>query len=155
MKRCSICKKDSSDTEFGKDFRRCKGCNNKRMRERYLKDPKKIIEYSMRYYRANKEACIARNKKNESALKDAVFMRYGGYLCKCCGETIKEFLTIDHINGGGTKHRKLIGGGGRFHYRWIRNNGYPEGFRVLCINCNFGRSRNKEGICPHEIKKAQ
>jgi len=72
---------------------------------------------------------------------------YGGSVCACCGETDIRFLTIDHVDGDGAQHRKLIGGGGNT-YKWLRQNGYPSGFQVLCYNCNMGRYRNG-GICPH------
>jgi hypothetical protein len=79
------------------------------------------------------------------ALKSAVFAAYGGARCACCGEDTFEFLSIDHINGGGTRHLKEISGG---LYYWLREHGYPQGFQVLCFNCNFGKARNK-GVCPH------
>lgn len=56
---------------------------------------------------------------------------------------------IDHVNGGGNAHRRSIGGTTactvRF-YRWLEVNNYPEGFQVLCHNCNFAKSH---GGCPH------
>lgn len=36
--------------------------------------------------------------------------------------------------GGGSKHRKEIGVAST--YSWLKKNKYPEGFRVLCWNCN-------------------
>jgi len=36
-------------------------------------------------------------------------------------------------------------------YRWLKQNNFPEGFRVLCINCNF--SLGIYGYCPHEKQK--
>lgn len=69
--------------------------------------------------------------------------------CSCCGELNEEFLTIDHINGGGNKHRKSLGLiGGRRFYQWLKKNGYPSGYRVLCFNCNmaFGLFN----YCPHQ-----
>jgi hypothetical protein len=41
-------------------------------------------------------------------------------------------LTIDHINGGGNKHRKEIGTTNMYAY--LRKYGYPEGYQVLCMN---------------------
>lgn len=81
--------------------------------------------------------------------KRAIFEHYGGNppKCACCGETTLEFLTIDHVNGGGNKHRKEIGGGGNF-YRWLVKNDFPEGFQVLCMNCNW--AKGKYGECPHQ-----
>lgn len=74
-------------------------------------------------------------------------------MCACCGAKQVEFLTIDHIHGGGAKHRRSLGGGSLSGgasklYSWLRRNGFPEGYRVLCQNCNF--SRGVFGYCPHE-----
>lgn len=76
---------------------------------------------------------------------------YGGDTpsCECCNEQRYEFLTIDHINGGGGKHRKELGDRGQSVYAWIISNNFPEGFRVLCMNCNF--SNGIYGYCPHVI----
>jgi len=92
----------------------------------------------------------ARTRRRYAEIKDEVFIAYGGYQCVCCGEKEKAFLTIDHINGGGHKHRKEIGFG-RVYY-WLRDNGYPEGFQVLCMNCQWGK-KNCNGICPHQRSK--
>jgi hypothetical protein len=70
--------------------------------------------------------------------------------CECCGESIKEFLTIDHPNGGGRQEFLEYGSSKEF-YRHLVQAGFPSGYRVLCINCNFGRNRNN-GICPHEAQ---
>jgi hypothetical protein len=32
--------------------------------------------------------------------------------------------------------------------RWLRKNGFPKGFRVLCHNCNFAHGHY--GYCPHK-----
>jgi hypothetical protein len=81
-------------------------------------------------------------------LRDLVFSKYGGYRCSCCGETEVMFLEIDHINGGGNKHRKETN---YSVYQWIKNNNFPFGFQVLCHNCNKGKYRNG-GVCPHKEK---
>jgi len=62
------------------------------------------------------------------------------------------FLTLGHINGGGTRHRRKLGSGSTILFDWLRNRGYPPGFQVLCSNCNHGRHRNGGG-CPHQIKQ--
>jgi hypothetical protein len=60
-----------------------------------------------------------------------------------------EFLAIDHIGGGGTKHRKSFGRGSSL-YRWLEKSGLPGGFRVLCHNCNM--AIGFYGYCPHKTK---
>lgn len=67
--------------------------------------------------------------------------------CACCGESTLAFLAIDHVNGGGWKQYKELGVGG--FWSWLRKNNYPEGFQVLCHNCNMGRQING-GTCPHK-----
>lgn len=68
-----------------------------------------------------------------------------GNKCACCGENEEAFLALDHINGGGNKHRRenKIG---LLSY-WVRKEGYPDGFQVLCHNCN--QAKTQRGVCPH------
>ena len=75
---------------------------------------------------------------------------YYGNKCACCGESELYFLTIDHINGGGRKHKQQIKQGDI--YKWLVNNGFPPGFQLLCFNCNSGRYR-AGGVCPHKQPK--
>lgn len=69
-----------------------------------------------------------------------------GSKCACCGESTPEFLAIDHINGGGNAHRRSLGK--RDIYFWLRAEGYPTEFQILCHNCNH--AKGSYGICPHE-----
>jgi hypothetical protein len=77
----------------------------------------------------------------------------GKMACACCGISYIEFLTIDHLEGGGARHRREVGngklnnGGGAF-YDWLKKNNFPPGYRVLCQNCNF--SHGVFGYCPHD-----
>ena len=125
---------------------------NKRRKELYAANPDKYRKRQMKYYLSHHEHCkqLLRisGRKNYKLLKDEVFNHYGGYKCKCecgCNEANPLMLTIDHINGNGTQHRKSIHN--RNIYGWLRKNNWPSGFRVLCDNCNNGRFRN-HGICP-------
>lgn len=88
---------------------------------------------------------------------DSVMLHYGGK-CACCGEDRREFLTIDHVDGAGAKHREAVAramGKKRAQsddvYWDIINNDFPSGFRVLCFNCNS--ARGFYGYCPHEGKQ--
>lgn len=73
--------------------------------------------------------------------------------CVCCEEKEMSFLTIDHIKDNGSDHRGEKGkpGGGNHLYRFITRSGFPEGFQVLCFNCQWGKQINK-GFCPHHPK---
>jgi len=94
-------------------------------------------------YCKNKEKFLASQKKTRFNRRKRVLDHYGGK-CACCENTQYEFLSIDHIGGGGTKHRKTVGAN---IDRWLIKNNFPEGFRVLCHNCNF--SLGLYGYCPH------
>lgn len=95
--------------------------------------------------------CAERTKTNGKEyrlrLRLKAYEAYGGSKCVCCETEHLEFLTLDHIGGGGAEHRREVGAGDKL-YRWLRNNDYPPGFRVLCFNCNYAVFRY--GSCPHE-----
>lgn len=79
--------------------------------------------------------------------REEAFAAYGGK-CACCGESEYEFLTIDHAQGGGRKERAELGILGAAGFaRWLAKQGYPEGYRVLCHNCNS--AYGYYGHCPH------
>jgi len=74
--------------------------------------------------------------------KNEVFSHYSKGIphCACCGNTYMNHLSIDHINQDGAAHRRSLTGrnvgGGPTMWKWLKDNNYPEEFRVLCINCN-------------------
>lgn len=72
---------------------------------------------------------------------------YGG-VCKCCGETEPKFLELDHVDGGGGKHRKQIGAGAEALYRWCVANDFPDILQLICANCHNAKSF--WGVCPHQ-----
>ena len=92
---------------------------------------------------------VEKTRQYHSAVKEIVFSHYG-WVCACCGEKERAFLSIDHVNNDGYKERD----GGRKRssnnlYRKIRRHGFPNTYQVLCMNCNFGKRMNN-GICPHK-----
>lgn len=91
----------------------------------------------------------AKNARHRVALKQEVYAAYGGFVCACCGETEPKFLCLDHVENDGARHRKEMGGGGDRILRWLKRNGFPRGFRVVCANCNQGKQLNG-GVCPHQ-----
>lgn len=82
-------------------------------------------------------------------IRKACICHYGGQhpKCDCCGIGDYEKLVIDHIAGGGCEHRRAEGIHGRFIYQWLIDQGFPEGYRVLCFNCNHMMSLH--GVCVH------
>lgn len=91
---------------------------------------------------------IARTQILRDKRKRAVFRHYGES-CACCGESHLLLLTIDHLDQNGAEHRREIAtGGGAGMYDWLIAQGFPEGYRTLCFNCNFGEYH---GGCPHRV----
>lgn len=102
---------------------------------------------------ADNNTCVSKDAKRSRAkyrsFRETVINHYGG-VCKCCGETRPECLSIDHIDGGGKAHVRAIGGPNRL-CEWIIKNNFPNNFRLLCHNCNF--AEGQKGGCPHRITK--
>ena len=93
-----------------------------------------------------------RGKRTRTKLKRNVIENYGGH-CKCCNACDLDVLSIDHINNNGAEHKKQIGNVPL--YRWLKRNEYPDGYQVLCMNCNVAKWIY--GYCPHvkAIKKQE
>lgn len=69
--------------------------------------------------------------RSRNKLRSDVFNAYGGCMCICCGESILDFLTIDHINNDGNEERRRLKmsmtsnpTGDRF-YGWLKKQGFP------------------------------
>jgi hypothetical protein len=107
----------------------------------YMKAYRKTPQY--------KEADRRRRLRKYKAVRLACLSYYSGGppFCECCKEKRMEFLSIDHINGGGTKHRKEIRKKYLSIYHCLADYGYPSGYRVLCQNCNSALGHY--GYCPH------
>jgi len=143
-RECKQCKETFPLTKeyfytSGIHFRRvCKECHRVKGRAAYHKNAKDPLWMEKQRERHK----ILRYERKERILK-----KYG-YKCACCGETTREFLAIDHIDGGGRQHREKLGlAGGNFHL-WIEQNNYPDILRLLCHNCN--QSLGAYGYCPHQ-----
>ena len=106
-------------------------------------------------------AKVARDYRKK--VRAETFAAYGGAVCKCCGETEEWFLTLDHINNQGNAHRELLAErkswknprkiGGYALYAELRAAGFPPGFQVLCMNCNWGKK--VLGVCPHQLTQTE
>src|ERR1700690_1237472 len=100
--KCRGCGEDRGDEDwyyrkYGLPAPYCKFCDIKRVGIRYQKNHAVIRKVEN-----------VRNLDRRKREKDAVFAAYGGYVCACCGEMEKAFLTLDHLNNDGNKHRKQV-----------------------------------------------
>lgn len=145
----------------------CRECVSRRVKAWAETSKDRIRENRKRYHKENREKIIDRvnkwvsenpDKRRKNALahyyrlQDAAIMAYGGYTCRWCGIDEPLVLSLDHIDNDGAEHRKKLGfkGGARL-YNWLKQNGYPQGFQVLCMNCNQGKHRNG-GVLPPSLK---
>ena len=112
------------------------------------KNRQKILAARKRFYWKHREKLLAkhsiRRRAAYAAIRVAVISHYsaGTNVCSCCGEDWFFFLTIDHVNNDGATHRRSIRG---TLYEWLFRHGFPDGFQVLCYNCNCAKQR---GGCP-------
>lgn len=120
---------------------------NKRQNERRKNLLESLSPEELVKWRA---ASNAQGKASRDRVRDEVYQAYGGYRCNCCGVDERAFLSIDHVNNDGAHHRRLHGHvTGEQMHRWLLRNGFPPGFQVLCMNCQWGK-RNNNGVCPHQ-----
>lgn len=114
-KECNSCKQIFPIEEFldskGKDrIGKCRPCRRKRQREIRKEIKLKVIEHY-----SNGKMC-----------------------CNYCGYDNINALTIDHIDNNGAQDRRenKIGTGNRMQ-GWLFRHDYPEGYQILCANCNL------------------
>lgn len=111
--------------------------------------PIKEREYSQKYRLHHINQVKEAHRTWVIKLKTEVLSHYskGILRCACCGEQDFKKLALDHFNGDGTAHRKnnrLFTG--TQTYLWVKRNGFPSIFQVLCRKCN-----NQLGSNPHPI----
>lgn len=122
-----------------------KFCKLKReSRQRYKKKyPEKIRAYKRKYKHEHPEQNRKQTKRAAERRRYEILCHYSKSnppVCANCGENHIEFLEIDHINGGGRQHKREIGGN---LFAWLRKNNLPEGFQVLCANCNAKKAKEQ------------
>lgn len=153
---CTHCEQTLPISEFRADHSRksglsvwCRACLTEYKRNYYAQNKEKIATSKANSYRRNAEYIKNQTNARNREYRIKVLEHYGGKVptCTCCGEQHIEFLCLDHINGGGNRHRREIGGGSRV-FLWVIRNNFPAGFRVLCYNCNS--SLGHYGYCPHD-----
>lgn len=146
-------------SDFGIDTRckdgrksRCKKCQSAYHSQHRQDNLADYTRRAKKWRDSSKEERRKKATKYREKVKMDVFLHYcgGDIRCMCAGCDVIEvrFLCIDHVDGGGRKHRKdesIVSSLGI--YGWLRRNGYPKGFQVLCYNCNAAKGAS--GECPH------
>lgn len=120
-------------------------------RKHYRENRERYLKYFSDYAKTHRAQKNLNNIRYNRKVKLEVLTHYGGNppRCACCGEEAIEFLSIDHIIGGGNKARRELNRPNLYGY--LKTHNYPLGYRVLCMNCNFAIGHY--GYCPHQIKQ--
>ena len=140
----------------------------KRQKEK-AKDPegfkRKKNENWAKNYPKNKDRLSKKTKLDRITNKKTVFKHYskGKLVCNCCkldgnyGRIVGlDFLTVDHImpkkEMEKNEEMKKIGYSstrkGSSLYQWLITTNFPNGFQILCWNCN--KAKGILGKCPHQ-----
>lgn len=139
---CKVCLRELPLDQFGRRE------NGSHIRRRECKE----CQYARieKWRRANMLRVRANAKHRRSVIRLEMIMAYGGK-CVCCGESEPQFLSIDHINGGGKQERDaLFGVFGLVAH--LKRQGWPKGsHQLLCHNCNS--AKGFYGECPHARKR--
>ena len=127
--------------------------NNRRWRKTH-KEEIKLKE--QKNYLDNKEERLKSSKLQYQKMKEKVtkeVIKYYSSGTMACANPFNEHkepytnilaLTLDHIEGGGHKHRNNIKRSGAHFYRYLQKQGYPDGYRVLCMNCQFMKFKTED-----------
>ena len=111
-----------------------------------------IKAYAMNYRHTHKQQIQEQQITAKRILKTEVLTHYGNGTLACvrCGQDHLAALSIDHINGAGTQHRKTTTGPQT--YKWLKEHGYPDGYQTLCMSCQFIKAEeNRERFKRHTL----
>jgi hypothetical protein len=104
---------------------------------------------------AENKATLQRMKRLRAAVVVELQRLYGDR-CVCCGQTGRQFLNLDHVNGGGHAHNRATPGDLRWKKKLlerVRVDGLDPAYRLLCWNCNC--ARGIFGVCHPDGPLAQ
>ena len=73
-----------------------------------------------------------------------------GDKCKCCGETDRMYLHIDHVKNDGYIERK---GKSKYYLTLSRYLENPNNYQLLCANCNLAKHMNNGKIYKPKKKR--
>lgn len=143
-KVCNDCGEEKPLSEFRLQSRRTR--SGKPYREPYCTPCRNARNRS--YYNTSKEERTAQMLEYRWGIKQQAIERYGG-ACDCCGEDTMSFLTLTEkeLQKEEPKQQGWYSAGFTLA-RYVIKHDFPDGYIVLCFNCEAGRVQN--GICPHK-----
>lgn len=112
----------------------------------YLRHRDEILVRGREHYAKNKEEMRNYINRWNYQLKLEVLTHYSKGdkpECVICGESRLPCLSLDHIDEvRGSEDRKR-GRSGHTLYSHLKKLGFPDGYRTLCMNCQFIRKHSK------------
>lgn len=140
-KRCPKCKLTKKSTEFYPDKYKklgidtyCKECRRPECRKHQR-------EYKKHHYRWKAKFIVVAHYS------------MGEMCCRHCRQSDIRCLQLDHCEGGGNLHRRSLPNPTGI-YSWLIRNDFPEGYQILCANCNFIKKiENKEHIKTNSLEE--
>lgn len=125
-------------------------------RKYYENNKIEILRLNKENYKINKIDILNKKKLRYQLLRQTVLSHYSPTLsCSICGNNDIRVLDLHHEENIGSKHRKEIGD----ILYWIKKNNFPEGYLVLCANCNWDKEfeRRRHSVSPsaksrHKLK---
>ena len=131
------------------EFRsRCKSCYSLDSKKRHVKNYERDQERNWQNAMILKFQVLCHYSQTEFRFKkncEKCGMRdfeYASPKCKNCGETDSRCLSLDHVVPCRTRGRE------NNLYERLRRENYPEGFQVLCMNCQW-----KKRVTNGELKQ--
>ena len=144
MKACRICDQAKKDNEFRGKRRVCRECEKRQKREYHWKNREELSAKKKLYRQKYKKELEEAELKYRMSLRlSAMRILANPVLCGkhsewgCCGNPENmRYLTFDHINDNGNKHRREIK---KKIELWIVKN--PERakkeLQILCMNAQW------------------
>ncbi len=84
--------------------------------------------------------------RNYRKLRRDKIIAYLGGKCVKCGFSDVRALQIDHINGGGSKERKVLKMNEGLFYKKVREDATGK-YQLLCANCNWIKKHENSEVC--------
>jgi hypothetical protein len=106
-------------------------------RQYYLSHKEQIERRRHAWLKDNPDKPRASSKKSRAKIKLELVTHYGNGVPACvkCGFSDIRALSIDHIDGGGTRHMQYNNIKSLIY--WLKKHGFPSGYQTLCMNCQF------------------
>lgn len=160
-KPLDVLPRDTSTSDVIDGRKKCSKCLNTKSVESFRTSDRNnsgLVSWCKTCHDAKNKQCrdarlasgiVPSETKSYRRMRLRVLSHYSGGTpsCNCCDITDIEFLSIDHVDGNGSEHRRQLKAKSRSVYRDIILSGMPFGYRVLCHNCN--QSYGLYGYCPH------